>query len=114
MKDVFNMETICDEYEDRALAGTGCNTVRKYTGRYLGMRPGDRVYMEYKSAVGAQSFAEEHLVVSSVAVADLSTLFYDHGVANQESGLYLKEDFIKLFEKIYGDVEGQFMAIYFQ
>lgn len=104
------METICEDYNMQSLAGTGMNTIRKYSAKYADLEVGDKVTMHYRVDPEEPPFAFEELKVTAVAVADLDILLDEHAYSNHGPGPSSEE----LFKQIYGDTDGLFCAIYFK
>lgn len=97
------------------LAGSGLNTIRKFSSKYRDLKVGYVIEMNHQDGEG-NVFAVEQLTISSIAIVSWSEMdrawFHNsHGEKNHGRGLYYRDG----FEEFYGKQEDddQFIVIYF-
>jgi len=90
------------------LAGTGANTIRKFSPKYQNLQVGDNVVMHYVDTpdTKAASNATEILKVSAVAIAPLDTLLKAHAKRNHSGKTLakLKESILAFYPAEEGQV----------
>jgi hypothetical protein len=116
---MIEMLTI-EKYHRKALAGSGRNTIRKFSDKYAELEPGDLVKMIYVSQMANSEQPEiidatEILEIASVVIASYEVIQANHFHLNH--GRFAKQtDMDSFFREVYPKCsrDDMFMAIYFK
>lgn len=120
--DMRHMKTIVSSSSCvNGLAGTGYNTIRRFSEKYMRFFPGEDIRMVYESAEG-ETVGAEHLEVASIAVGSFFSLIGAHAARNHDELVRASRQALDYtviadhFNELYGEdvSDDVFCAIYFK